>query len=271
MRPIELKQTLADGGHVFGCMLSAMASTRFAGTLARSTLDYAIIDSEHTSRDRAEIRELCSMLRQIDITPIVRVPIPKSEWVAMALDAGAAGVLIPYCETVEEVQAVTATVKYHPLKGEYLKRAATEGVLPNAETEAYLARRHRETFAVIGIESEPAYQHLEAILDVGNIDGVFVGPNDMSTSLGVPDDYASERYLDVVADIIARCERRNVPVMVHQQTLETSRQVLALGARFVLHSTDAGMLQRSIQNEMNALREAAGLDGGAGDTKVDTI
>ena len=271
MKPVELKQTLANGGHVFGCMLSAMASTRFAGILARSTLDYAIIDTEHSSRDRTEIEQLCTMLRQSEITPIVRIPIPKPEGVAMALDAGTAGILIPYCETVEEVLNVTATARYHPLKGLYLRRAAEEGILPSTDSEEYLAGRHRETFAIIGIESEPAYQNLEAILKVGNIDGVFIGPNDMSTSLGVPNDYASARYLDVIANIIDCCEQRNVPVMVHQQTLETSKKALALGARFVLHSTDTGMLQRAMQTEMNALREYAGVSKSNTDQTFDTV
>lgn len=271
MKPIDLKQTLDEGGYVFGCMISAMASTRFAEILARSTLDYAIIDTEHSSRDRTEIQQLCTMLRRSEVTPIVRVPIPKPEWVAMALDAGTAGILIPYCETVEEVLAVTATAKYHPLKGSYLKRAAAEGILPSTDSENYLADRHRETFAIIGIESEPAYQNLEAILDVGNIDGVFVGPNDMSTSLGVPNDYTSSRYLDVIANIIECCEQRKVPVMVHQQTLETSKKALALGARFVLHSTDTGMLQRAMQTEMNTLREYAGISTASRDETIDTV
>ena len=98
MNANKLRRTLKSGGHVFGCMLSQMASTRFEQVLAGSTLDYAVIDSEHGSRDRAEIQQLTGMLRRADITPIVRVPIPKSEWVAMALDAGTTGVLVPYCE-----------------------------------------------------------------------------------------------------------------------------------------------------------------------------
>lgn len=258
MNPIKLKRTLKQGGHVFGCMLSGMASTRFEATLAGSTMDYAIVDSEHGSRDRTELQSLCSMLKHADVTPIVRVPIPKSEWVAMALDAGTAGVLVPYCETVEEVQAVVATAKWHPLKGEYLLRAVRDNVFPSKETKKYLQNRHKESFIIIGIESEPAYNNLDAILDVGGIDAVFIGPNDMSTSLGIPDDYANPRYLNVIKDVIARCEARGIPTMVHQQTIETSTTAINLGARFVLHSTDSRMLQRIMQNEMNALREAAG-------------
>ena len=89
MNPIKLKRVLKSGGHVFGCMLSQMASTRFGPVLAGSTLDYEVIEGEHGSRDRAEIQQLTGMLRHADITPIVRVPVPKAEWVAMALDAGA--------------------------------------------------------------------------------------------------------------------------------------------------------------------------------------
>lgn len=258
MNAIKLKRTLKSGGHVFGCMLSQMASTRFEPILAGSTLDYAIIDSEHGSRDRTEIQNLCGMLRRADITPVVRIPIPKSEWVAMALDAGTAGVLVPYCETVEEVQAVVATAKWHPLKGTYLRRAVEENKLPSPETKKYLQNRRKENFVIIGIESEPAYKNLDAILDVGGIDGIFIGPNDMSTSLGIPDDYSNRKYLRVIEDIIKRCAARKIPVMVHQQAIETSSKAIKLGARFVLHSTDGRMMQRCIQQEMNQLRKIAG-------------
>ena len=271
MNANKLRRTLKSGGHVFGCMLSQMASTRFEQVLSGSTLDYAIIDSEHGSRDRTEIQQLTGMLRQADITPIVRIPVPKAEWVAMALDAGTAGVLVPYCETFEEVQAVVATAKWHPLKGEYLRRAVEDKVLPSTKTKKYLENRRKESFIIIGIESEPAYKNLDAILDVGGIDGVFIGPNDMSTSLGVPDDYSNKKYLRVIEDIIKRCEARKIPVMVHQQTIDTSTKAIKLGARFVLHSTDGRMLQRIIQNEMNALRKVAGATTSAAKDTVETV
>lgn len=258
MDAITLKKTLKDGGRVYGFMLSAMASTRFGGVLRGSTLDYAIIDSEHGSRGRAEIQALCTMLRQADVTPIVRVPVPKAEWVAMALDAGTSGVLVPYCETVQEVEEVVATANWHPLKGEYLKRAIREDVLPSEASREYLERRHAHTFVVIGIESIPAYENLENILAVPGIDGVFIGPNDISTSLGFPDDYSNPKYIELIGDIIRKCEAVGVPVMVHQQTHETSSMAIKQGARFVLHAMESNILQRAIQNEFNALRKVAG-------------
>lgn len=257
MDGVTLKQTLQDGGHVFGCMLSAMGTTRFRAALAGSTMDFVVIDSEHGSRDRKEIQELCRMLRDAEVVPIVRVPVPKAEWVAMALDAGAAGVLVPYCETVEEVQACVATAKWHPLKGEYLTRAVTEGVLPSEKSKAYLEARHAETIIIVGIESEPAYERLESILNVGDIDGIFIGPNDMTTSLGIPDEVTNPRYLEIVEGVIAQSEAHNVPVMIHQQTIETSTTAIEKGARFVMHSMDARLMQIAMQEHMAELRSVA--------------
>jgi 2-keto-3-deoxy-L-rhamnonate aldolase RhmA len=271
MDAVRLKETLAGGGHVFGCMFSAMASTRFGAAIAASTMDFVIIDSEHGSRDRAEIQQLCGMLRQADVTPIVRVPVPKAEWVAMALDAGAAGVLVPYCETVEEVEAVVATAKWHPLKGEYLLRAVREEVFPSEETKMYLQNRRRESIVIIGIESEPGRGNLDNILDVPGIDGIFIGPNDMSTSLGIPDDYANPKYLDVLEDVIKQSGARNVPVMIHQQTIETSSKAIELGARFVMHSTDAGMMRAAMVSDMAALREAAGAAAAKAGKNLDPV
>ena len=258
MNGVEIKETLGSGGRVFGCMLSAMGVTRFRSALAGSTMDFVVIDSEHGSRDRKEIQELCTMLRDAGIAPIVRVPIPLSHWVAMALDAGAAGVLVPYCETVEEVRECVATAKFHPLKGEYLTRAITTGEFPSEKTKQYLEKRHEDSIVIIGIESEPAYERLESILDVGLIDGIFVGPNDMTTSLGIPDEVTNETYLDVLRGVIDTSEKYGVPVMIHQQTIDTSKTAIELGARFVMHSSDARLMQDAMRKDFAELRSAAG-------------
>ena len=273
MEAVALKQRLQSGGMVFGCMISAMGTARFQSALAGSTLDYVVIDSEHGSRDRKEIQELCGMLRNAGVTPIVRIPVPMAHWVAMALDAGAAGVLVPYCETVAEVRETVATAKWHPLKGEYLRRAVEENVFPSERTRDYLQQRRRESIIIIGIESEPGQRNLDAILDVGDIDGIFIGPNDMTTSLGIPDETQHPRYLDVIRDIVARAGTKNVPVMVHHQNVADSTAAIELGARFVLHSSDSRLMQTAMQEQFAALRAAALAAGGQIETSEaeDTI
>ncbi len=258
MDSVQVKERLDNGGMVFGCMISAMGTTRFGRALEGSTLDFAIIDTEHGSRDRKEILELTTMLRAADIAPLVRVPVPMAHWVAMAKDAGAAGVLVPYCENLDEIRACVATGHYHPMKGEYLRRVVTEGVFPSQKTKEYLENRNKGSIVIIGIESEPAFKNLDAILDIPGIDAIFIGPNDMTTSLGIPDDWANPRYLDVIKGVIQKAEAKGKPVMIHQSTMESSIRAIELGARFVMHSSDVRLMVAAMQEQFAELRKVAG-------------
>ena len=264
MKPAELKQRLAAGEAVFGAMIFAIRGMRWARVLQGSTLDYIVIDSEHASRDRELIADLVGMLKSVNITAIVRTPSTDPVYVAMALDAGADGVLVPYCETLEEVKACAAKLRLHPLKGEYLRRAVETGEYPSDRSREYLEARHKDHIFIMGVESVPAVERLEQLIDAARPDGVFVGPNDLTTSLGIPDEVENPRYVDTLKGIIETSESKGVPVMVHQQALAPSRRAIELGARFVLHSSDGGMLLRAMQTEFAALREIASGRFGAG-------
>ncbi len=258
MKPAELKTALKSGRPVFGFMVSSMASMRWGRVFAGSTLDYVIIDSEHGSRDRQLIADTVQQLQSLDITAIVRTPSTDPIYVAMAMDAGADGVLVPYCETVDEVSHCCAKLRTHPMKGEYYERFVETGEFPSEKTKAYLEKRHRDHIFIMGIESKPAADRVGELIDCADIDGVFIGPNDMTTSLGIPDEIDNPLYIDTLKKIMAEVDRRGLPTMIHQQTIATSATAIELGARFILHSSDAGLLLRSIQTEFAQLREIAG-------------
>jgi 4-hydroxy-2-oxoheptanedioate aldolase len=198
MEPAQLKATLKAGKPAFGFMIAAIEGLRWSRLYAGSTLDYIIIDWEHSSRNRQRIAELVTSVKSAGVTCIVRTPNTDDTYVAMALDAGADGVLVPYCETVEEVRACANKVRLHPLKGEYFERASMTGELPSEKTREYLHNRHKDHIFIMGIESEPAANRLDELLECAEIDGIFVGPNDMTTSLGIPDEVDNQIYLDVL-------------------------------------------------------------------------
>ena len=99
----ELKNKVKNGGIVYGAMLSLSRNPRWTTTMNAFGLDYVIIDSEHSPRDRSDLADFIAAFQYSGIVPIVRIPIPDSHYVTMTLDAGAHGILAPYCETVEEV------------------------------------------------------------------------------------------------------------------------------------------------------------------------
>ena len=259
----ELKARTRAGGIVYGTMLSVARNPRWAATIAGLGLDYVIIDSEHAPRDRGEIADLLAGLRGVDVVPIVRIPIPDSHYVTMALDAGAQGILAPYCETPDEVREVVGATKWRPLKGELVRRAVEQGEFPSDASREYLANRNRDNVCIIGIESVPAMEALDDIVAIEGVDAIFVGPNDLSISLGVPDQYDHPDYEAALRTIIATCRARKLPVLIHHQTADLTQKWLREGARFVLHCTETRAVHNAFRADFTAIR-AVGEEVGGG-------
>ena len=257
MTGAEIKATLKSGGRVFGTMISIARNPKWIPILDSVGLDYVVIDTEHNYRSRGELGDFLMMMNTSGVVPIVRIPIPDAHYVTMAMDAGAQGVLAPYCETVDQVKEVVAAAKWRPLKGEAVDRVVATGEHVSDATRAYLENRNKNSIAIIGIESVAAVENLEKMLQVPGIDGIFVGPNDMSISLGIPDQYDQKIYQDMVKKVIDMSEAHGIATLVHQQTPDLSTYWISQGARFILHGTDRRALTEGFKSDFGALRDFA--------------
>ena len=255
MNGAQLKKILSDGGLVYGTMIALGRNPQWVPVLDNVGLDYVIIDTEHSPRGRSELGDYLTMMNTSNVVPIVRIPIPNSHYVTMAIDAGSQGVLAPYCETVEEVKEVIAATKLRPLKGASARDVMNTKTYISPETKSYLKRRNQNNVAIIGIESKTAVDNLPNILEIEGIDAIFVGPNDMSISLGVPDGYDSDIYKQTVKSVIDICDEKGIPVLVHHQTPDLSAYWIKQGARFVLHGTDRRALAEGFRKDFSQLRE----------------
>ena len=251
----ELKKKLKAGGIVYGTMLSLSRNPRWSVPMEAFGLDYVIIDTEHSPRGRHDVADFLAAFNGSGVVPIIRIPIPDSHYTTMAVDAGAQGVLAPYCETVEEVEEVVAATKWRPLKGALVRKVMETGELPSAATKAYLEERNRNNVCIIGIESVPAIDNLDAILQVKGIDGIFVGPNDLSITLGIPDQFDHPDYEAALRRIIGICKTHGVPTMIHHQTVQLTTKWLREGARFVLHITDSRAMHSGFRADFDAIKK----------------
>ena len=258
----QLKQKVNSGGIVYGTMISLGRNPRWSSAFSNYGLDYAILDTEHAARSRSEVADYLAAFSYSGVVPIVRIPIPASHYVTMYLDAGAQGVLAPYCETVEQVKEVVAATKWRPLKGELAEKAVETGELPSPATKEYLENRNRHNVCIIGIESVPAISNLENILKIDGIDAVFVGPNDLSITLGIPDQYDHPDYEAALREVISKCQAADTPGLIHHQTVELTQKWLGEGARFVLYSSDASTLHNGYRNEFGRIKKIGAELGG---------
>ena len=153
--------------------------------------------------------------------------------------------------------------KWRPLKGELVRKAVDSGEFPSQATKDYLEARNRNNVCIVGIESVPAIENLENILKVGGIDAIFVGPNDLSITLGIPDQYDHPDYEAALREIISKCQAAGVPTLIHHQTVDLTVKWLQEGARFVLYSSDARSMHNAYRDEFGAIK-AAGAELGGG-------
>jgi len=133
---------------------------------------------------------------------------PQAVGENLVLDGRAAGVLAPYVETPQQVRSLVGATKLRPLKGQRLDEALSDRKCLGPELNDYLERRCAGNFLMINIESVPALKKLDEILAVPGLDGVIIGPHDLSVSLGVPEQYENSRFEEAVAGIVSKVREK---------------------------------------------------------------
>lgn len=257
MNGAELRKAMHGGQRVFGTMTSFVRNPRWAGVYGRLGFDYVIVDTEHSPTNRSEAADLAAAFAGVGICPIIRVPNTHPHETIEGLDAGFQGVLVPYCEEAEEVRKVVAAARLRPLKGAQHDRVRDGQEELNAQTKAYLDSRNANSVIIIGIESQAAINNLEAILQVGGMDAIFIGPNDLSITLGVPDDYENPIYVEAHEHIIATANKYGLPAGGHMFRQDLVEFWMNKGSRFILYYSDAAALGEGYRGALNKFRGTA--------------
>lgn len=256
----ELKQAFREkvlsGEVLYGSMLSMIRNPRWVSVIKELHFDFICIDNEHSPYSQSEIADLIAVFGNTGIPTLVRVPLPAWYHVAGVFDAGAWGVLAPYCETVEQAKEVVRAARWRPLKGRYVQKVMDEGEFPSEETRRHLQEYNAGHVVIIGIESVPAVENLERILDVGGIDAVFIGPADISTSMGIPRQYDQPDFDKMLRQIIQSCRRRKVQLAANFQQPEHSAKWANEGINMVIHSTDFRMLHEAYRRDFEQISGA---------------
>ena len=258
MNSVDLQAALQAGNRVYGtCIVST--SPAWPSMIAGLGLDFVFIDTEHIPIGRETLAWMCRAYDALGLAPIVRVPAPDPYLACMALDAGAAGVVFPYVETVEQVQALRGAVKCRTLKGERLQRyLAGEETLEPALAED-LAKRARGKLLIVNIESQAALDRLDDILAVPDLDALLIGPHDLSINLGVPSLWDHSRFLDAIATIIQKARAAGVGVGVHYSAgIEAEIRWAREGANLIVHSSDLALVDQTLRSDLAYFRAELG-------------
>lgn len=225
------KAKLAAGGPVFGCFFR-YAEPSLAEYVAMLGWDFLVFDGEHGTLQPRDVEDLCRALELHGVTPIARVTTNQPEIILRFLDTGAHGVHVPWVNSPEAVERAVRSVKYDPrgIRGLAGTRSSEWGV--REPLDAYVERSNRETMLVVHIETREAVAAIEDYVAIDGVDVLFLGPTDLSQSLGHP---GRPSHPDVVA-AMERVAEVVVPsdkaLGIYAGTAAMTEQWLERGARY---------------------------------------
>jgi 4-hydroxy-2-oxoheptanedioate aldolase len=247
------KQALQQRQQQIGLWL-ALADSYSAELLANAGFDWLVIDGEHAPNDLRSTLSALQALAAYPVRPVVRLPHGDANLIKQMLELGAQTLLIPMVESAQQATELVRVMRYPPQGirgvGSFIARSSRWG------TDArYLHEANDEVCLLVQVETQSALQQLDAIVQTDGVDGVFIGPADLSASMG----YLGEsNHPDVVAAIEQAIRTivaggKAAGILCADEAL--ARQYIAAGASFVAVGVDTSLLMRAARQLAEKFKE----------------
>ncbi len=257
----DLKARWANGESVVGAW-ATLGSSLATETLSRSGFDYVCIDTQHGANDYSST---VSQLQAIDCgsaAPIIRVPWNEPGIIGKSLDAGADGIIIPMVNSVAEAEAAVRACRYAPA-GARSFGPVRAGV---RNPDYYATANEHVVVCIPMIETVQAVAALDEILSVPGIDAVYVGPADLSVTLGLPpgnnDDEPS--FMQALEAIVAGCNKHGVVPGMHSTPALVPKR-LDMGFRMLTAIADNVAMNVGLTDAVAVVPGASSATGDSGD------
>jgi 4-hydroxy-2-oxoheptanedioate aldolase len=233
------KDKLKKGESVFGPFMKT-CDAAFVEIAGYAGFDFVILDMEHGPVSFETLQNLIRGAVISGTIPIVRASDSKEISISRALDIGAYGIQIPQVRTVEEAKACISAAKFYPA-GERgvcrFVRAASYSAIPGNE---YFSKAN-DTLVILQLEGSQAIENLDEIIKVKGIDILFIGPYDLSQSLGLPGQIDHPKVKNEVASIVEKAKKRDIIVGTFADTIDGARMWKQEGIQYISHSVDVGI------------------------------
>lgn len=242
--PNGFRRRLLAGETLIGswCALASPISTEILGLAG---FDWLVLDGEHAPNDITTFVPQLMALKGSHSAPVVRPPCNEPVIIKRLLDIGFNNFLVPFVETEEEARRAVASTRYPPagIRGVSVShRSNMYGTLPD-----YNNTINDNITVLVQIETQQAVDNIDAIAAVDGVDGIFVGPGDLSAALGYLGQPAHPEVLKVIKHIFERTKAAGKPSGILAPVEADARRYLEWGATFVAVGSDVGMFRNASQ------------------------
>ena len=240
MRPNKIKQIWKDGGYVVNGWLH-IPSSWSAEVMAHQGFDSLVIDLQHGMMNFESSVSMMQAISTTDTVPMARIPWNEPGIAGKLMDAGAYGIICPMINTKTECEAFVGAMRYFP--DGYRSRGPTRASIYGGHD--YAENANDEVIAMAMIETKQAVDNVVDIVNVPKLDGIYVGPGDLSLTLGcekVGADIDEPIFNEAIDTILAACKDAGVAAGIHCGAPAYARRMIEKGFQFVTISSDTGLL-----------------------------
>jgi 4-hydroxy-2-oxoheptanedioate aldolase len=248
------KEKLSRGETVFGCFVR-YPNAALVEVLGYCGWDFIVFDGEHGTIEPADCEAMVRAAELQSVTPIMRVPVNQPHVILRFLDSGAQGLHVPMVRSSADAEAVIQSVKYQPRgsRGLAAIRAADYG--QRIPFRQYVAEANAETLVVVHIETEDAVGRLPEIVQVEGLDVIFIGPTDLSNSLGHPGDLQHPQVQATLQRCVEAVLNSRAALGIMVPNVEAARQWQGRGARYITVGLES-VLNPACRLYLKSVREA---------------
>ena len=210
--------------------------------IVRSGIDFMGIDIEHTTISQEQSQRIIAACHADGVCCLPRVASHNPEAIKRLLDSGADGIIVPTVETPEQVEKLIEWMKYPPLGKRGFGVARAQGY--GHDFADYTVHWNESSILIVQIESISAVENIGVLLQFPEVDGVMVGPYDLSGSLGIPGQINHEKVQSAVKRVYVACEQFGKACGPHEvePTIESVQASFNAGSTFVVLSSDVFIL-----------------------------
>jgi 2-dehydro-3-deoxyglucarate aldolase len=249
----RIRQKFREGGVAIGSWIT-FRDPAVAEIMARAGFDWLTVDMEHSPITLSEAQELIRVISLCDVCPLVRMPANDPTLAKRLMDAGAAGIIVPMVNSAADAELAVQSVKYPPLGRRSVGLARAQGYGPGFDD--YVGTTNEDSLVIVQIEHADAVANIDQILAVPGVDAFFIGPYDLSASMGLPGRFGDRRIQDALNAVIRAGQRQNVPAGIHvvypsrELMLEKTNQ----GFQFLAYGVDFLLLGETCRHDLVAVK-----------------
>lgn len=247
----SLRARLADG-KPFLAPFSIIASTEIVELIALAGFDGIILDIEHGAHGSEALGPLILAAWARGIFPLVRVRSSEPTGIAAALDAGAAGVIVPQIGSAAEALKAVRAARFAPL-GNRGANNFVRGADYSGRME-WFTEQNDEVAMMLMVEGAGGVAELAQILDTPGMDGVFLGPMDLSHALGVPGEMAHPRVVETIEGVIAAAAEKGIRTGIFAGTIEAGRRWIGKGVTLIGLGVDTAHILKALKAVVGEMR-----------------